>query len=698
MESLLLEIGTEEIPAGYIEPALKAMSSMLLQKMKEARIEHGGARTFGTPRRLAVEVENVAVKQKSLTTEVMGPPESVGFDENGNPTVAAKKFAEKVGISVKNITVKETKKGLYLCAKKTERGLATRTALKNILPDVILSTPFPKTMKWGDLSIEFARPIHSILALLGDKTIPFVLGNIKSGRYTFGHSFMHPGRIKVSDPASYIETLRSVNVVVDIKERKELVEKDISKVAAELGGRVLHDSELVDIVKNLIEYPAVVAGKFDTKFLELPSEVLITAMREHQRYFAVIDENDNLMPCFIAVNNTPARDMALVAKGHERVLRARLEDARFFYKSDLEVPVDDWVEKLKGILFQASLGSVYEKVVRIQRIAEFLADEADHDTELKTYVSRAAWLCKADLVSQVVVEFPKLQGVMGRVYALVAKEPETVATAIEEHYRPTYSGGPLPETIAGALLGIADKIDSICGCFSVGLIPTGASDPYALRRQGIGIIQIMLDKGFSFSLKEMIEKSLTFFGERSEQEIKEIAEKVHIFLQNRMAHLLEEEGFSKDVISSVVSVSIDHVPNVWRRVRSLEKLKAEPDFEPLGVAFKRVVNIIKKSGPERASVEEKDVDEKLFQHECESELYAAYKDVKNKVSENLNQGFFDQALLDIASLRGAVDAFFDGVLVMAEDARIRGNRLALLRYIADLFGIFADFSKISIAG
>ena len=691
MDTFLLEIGTEEIPAGYIEPALNSLLSLILQSMDNARIEHGKAGIFGTPRRLAVEVTDVAGKQKRLVTEITGPPEKIAFDEDNRPTLAAKKFAEKLGISVNSLTIKNTKKGRYLCAKKTEGGLASRTLLKSILPDVILSIPFPKTMKWADLAIEFARPIHSIMALLGDKVVPFVLGNVKSNRYIFGHSFMSPGRIRLSKPDDYIEILRSNYVLIDPKERKKHVVRGIDKAAGDCGGKVLQDDDLVDIVTNLVEYPAVVAGNFDKEFLELPREVLITAMREHQKYFAVIDKKNNLMPNFIAVNNTLVRDMSLVAKGHERVLRARLKDAQFFYRSDVERSFEDLVGKLKGVLFQAGLGTVYDKVMRVQKLAEYLAEVANFDSDFKQKVLRAAYLCKADLVSQVVVEFPKLQGVMGRVYAAAAGEADIVASAIEEYYRPTYSGGQLPETETGAILAIADKIDSICGCFIIEMIPTGASDPYALRRQGIGIVQIMLDKGFSFSLSELIEKSVTVFGERNTDEVKRISDRIYLFLQNRIAYLLSEEGFSKDVIAAVIAVSIDNMPNVWNRVRALEKLKAKPDFEPLAIAFKRVVNIIKKAG----HFETNKVDENLFEHECEAVLFADYKKIKEKVLDDLDKGLFEQALFDIASLRDSVDVFFDGVLVMAEDSSIRNNRLSLLKQIEKLFGLFADFSKIS---
>ncbi len=691
MNNLLLEIGTEEIPAGYINPALKALVSGLSKKLTETRIEHGSTQTFGTPKRLAVVIRDIADKQTSITTEVTGPPEKVGFDENGKPTMAAIKFAEKVGISVKKINVCETKKGRYLCAVKTEKGTGTKNILKTILPEVIASLPFPKTMRWADLKVSFARPVQSVLALLGKSVVSFEYGNLKSNRFTYGHRFMKPGRIKIEEPAAYIDTLRSASVIADMDERKKRVMEEISKAAEGAGGTVLADDELVDIVTNLVEYPVAVAGRFDTKFLELPGEVLITSMREHQKYFAVVDEDGKLMSCFIAVNNTRAKDMAVVAKGHERVLWARLEDAMFFYKSDLDVSLESRVDKLKGVLFQAKLGSVFEKIKRVQLLGEFLAETVGEGPDLKKNVSRAIWLCKADLVSQVVVEFPKLQGVMGRVYAKKANESEKVAAAIEEHYRPTYSGGKLPDTITGAITGISDKMDSICGCFSAGLIPTGASDPYALRRQGIGIIQIMHDKQLTFSLRELIEKSALLFNDKSELSLEEITGKVYTFFQDRISHLLADERFSKDVIASVASVSIDHIPDVWNRVSALEKLKQEPDFDSLAIAFKRVVNIIKKA----EKIEEKQVNESLFEDACESALLSAYRDVRNKVEKCLQNGDFNRALHEIATLRSSVDTFFDGVMVLADDENLRNNRLALLGRIATLFENIADFSKIS---
>ncbi len=696
MDKLLLEIGTEEIPAGYIQPALEALSAELLKQLDRARIDHGSAATYATPRRLAVIVDDVAPKQRSVTEEISGPPEKVAFDDQGQPTMAAVKFAEKVGLPLKKLRVRETPKGRYLTARKTQRGLASRTLLKEILPRVILSIPFPKTMIWGSLHVRFARPIHTLVALLGKSVVSFELGNVRSGRTTPGHFFMHPGKIRLADADGYVEALRDVDVIVDIEQRREAVHEGVARAAAGMGGEVLPDDELLDIVTNLVEQPFPTAGRFDDEFLELPDEVLITAMREHQKYFAAVDGNGRLLPGFIAVNNTRARDMALVAQGHERVIRARLADAKFFYNADLQEMPDERCEKLRGVLFHAKLGTVYDKVQRVRRISDYLARQAAagagvDEATLAAHADRASWLSKSDLVSQMVGEFPKLQGVMGRIYAEKAGEPTEVAAAIEEHYRPTYSGGPLPETLTGAVCSIADKIDSICGFFSVGLVPTGGADPYALRRQGIGLVQIMRDRDFSFSIADLIRRALAGFAIVDDAARERVAGQVATFLQRRMAHLLAEEGFSRDVIAAVLAVSADDVPNVWQRVAVLERLKAAPDFEPLAVSFKRVVNIIRKSGQEQAG----DVDEHLFQDAAESGLYSAFRQIDRQVSSQLDQGAFQEALGAIASLKERVDAFFDAVMVMAEDGALRTNRLALLGKIAGLFARFADFSKIS---
>lgn len=688
MNPLLLEIGTEEIPAGYIRPALDALASNLTRKLAHARIDHGAVQTYGTPRRLVVRLDDVAHRQQSVTEDVLGPPERIAFDENGKPSVPAQKFSEKVGVPMGKLKVTETDKGRYLCATISDKGLATKTVLKDILPEVILDTPFPKTMRWSALSISFARPIQSILALLGKSVISFALEDkIKSGRNAWGHMFMQHRKIKIDDVNEYEDKMRQAQVIVDIEARKEMVRKEVASAAKAMGGKVLPDEELIDVVTNLVEIPIATGGRFDDAFLELPKEILITSMREHQKYFAVVDDNDQLMPCFVAVNNTRTKDLDLVARGHERVLRARLSDAQFFYRADLQNKMDDWREQLKGVLFQAKLGSMHAKVERVEQLGAHLTQA--EPSRIQTQVKRAAQLCKADLVSQVVGEFAKLQGIMGRVYASVANEPGDVAAAIEEHYRPIYSGGALPETRTGAYLAIADKLDTICGCFSAGLIPTGASDPYALRRQGIGIVQIILKHQLSLSLKDAIGAGLKPYEAES---YGSTADQIYTFILNRVSRMLVEEGYDKDVVAAVATVSIDDVPDVWKRTRALQALKGAADFEPLAAGFKRVVNILRKA----EAAADIQPDAALFGEPSEKSLYAAYQATKSEVGQLLDNGDLEKALRVIARLREPVDRFFEDVMVMTDDMGVRKNRLALLNAIAGLFNRMADFSKIAV--
>jgi len=699
MSWLLFELGTEEIPAGYIEPALEAMTSSLTRRLGEARIESGQVRGFATPRRLAVAVEGLSPRQAPVTSELVGPPVQAGYDEKGLPTVAAVRFAEKAGIPVGKLSARKTAKGMYLCATLVDPGFPTRKVLVSLLPEVIASVPFPKSMRWSDLPAGFARPVHGILALFDGKVVPFTWNGLRSAGKTRGHFLMDPGTISVKDPAHYLASLEKAHVLADISSRKDTVRSEIARVAHSLGGKVADDQELVDTVTHLVEYPVAVGGRFDTEFLEIPSEVLITAMREHQKYFAVVGDGGHLLPCFIAVNNTRVKDEAVAARGHERVLRARLDDARFFYRADRQQPMERWVERLKGVLFQSRLGSVYDKVERVREMARYLAWSLEKEggaSGLTEPVTRAAWLCKADLTSQVVVEFPKLQGVMGGVYARLAGEPEPVCRAVEEHYRPTSSGGTLPVTLPGAVLALADKCDSLCGCFSVGLVPTGTSDPYALRRQAIGIIQILRNLESLVSLEGMLEKNLDLVEGKAVQDGSQTRSKLLAFLRDRMAHLLTEEGYPKDIIAAATAVSIDPVPHLFRRVEALARLMSAPDFEPLATAFKRVVNIVRQADAgEGAPASGTPVDRGLFEKKCESDLWEAYLTAQRSVQADVQQGLFTEALSRTAALREPVDAFFEGVMVMAEDEKLRNNRLSLLRSIAGLFWLFADFSKIA---
>src|SRR3989339_500265 len=605
--------------------------------------------------------------------------------------LAAEKFAAKAGVAVQDIRVEDTPKGRYLVAVIEEKCESAILILESILPKEILAIPFPKSMRWGDLSIAFARPVISLVGLLGAKILDFKVGNIKSSSYIFGHPFMSPGKYKVTAAEKYIETAEAAGIIPDIEKRRAELVKAVNACAKDHHARILEDEDLVNTVTNLVEAPFPVVGTFDEEFLEVPQEVLITAMREHQKYFALVDEKGRLLPKFIAVNNTKAKDLKLVAKGHEKVLRARLSDAKFFYRTDLQSSLDEFAEKLKTVTFHEKLGSMYEKTLRIGALAKYLAWVSAYPdkTALSENLDRAAHLCKADLVSHVVVEFTNLQGIIGRAYALKAGEKEDVAHAVEQHYRPVYSGGKLPKNPCAALLAIADKLDTICGCFSVDLIPTGGADPYALRRQGMSIIQIMIGENLVFSLLAKIEKSVEpFVSDPSKKQ--EIALKVKEFLQSRMVNILTDMGFSKEAVNYALWASFDNVPDVTARVRALDALRKEPDFEPLSITFKRVENIIRKSDQAMGLT----VDESLFQEPSEGALYTSVREVKQKTEALIKAGQYEDALSAIAGLRPAVDAFFVGVMVMAEDENLRKNRLALLSSVSGLFKDIADFSMI----
>ncbi|WP_022668442.1 glycine--tRNA ligase subunit beta [Desulfospira joergensenii] len=691
MNTLLIEIGCEEIPAGYIVPALTAFQKNMKKALTRERIESGESRILGTPRRLTLIIEDVADSQKARTSVLTGPPEKVGFDENGSPTIAAKKFADKAGIGLDQIKVEDTGKGRYLTAVVEETCEFSAAIIESMLEQQILGLPFPKSMRWGSLSISFARPIISLMGLLGEKTLNFSVGTIQSGNETLGHQFMNPRTYAVKDAASYVGVLESAGVIPEIEKRKNMLLESIQSLAAENKGQILDDPELVDIVSNLVEYPYPVVGRFDEEFLQVPDEVLITAMREHQKYFALRDENGLLLPMFIAVNNTRAKDMDLVAQGHGRVLRARLSDAKFFYEVDLESSLDEFAEKLKKVTFQEKLGSVHEKTGRIAQLVDYLTDVSGYDDKegLKAKVKRAAAICKADLVSQVVIEFTKLQGVIGRVYAQKAGEDPDVADAVEQHYRPVQSGGQLPENPTAALLAIADKLDTICGCFSVDLIPTGGADPYALRRQGIGIIQIILGENLSFSLGDLIEKGLSPFmddpGKRKEK-----AGQVMTFLQNRMVNILTEQGYSKEAVSSALGASFDNLPDVVLRAGALDSLRQAEDFDPLSVTFKRVENILKKAG----DLSGLSVDSALFEDPSETRLFDSVSSVQARVLDLTGNGEYEPALKEIATLRPDVDALFEDVMVFSEDPGLKNNRIALLASVSGLFKNIGDFEKL----
>ena len=682
---LFLEIGCEEIPAGFIKPALSSLESSIKKALTEARLSFGSLTTSGTPRRLALSVTDIALKQDDITIENQGPACKVAFDESGEPTRALIGFAKGQGLNVEEIERRKTPKGEYVFAVKEEKGVDTVEILPAILTDLIASIPFKKSMRWKDLNVSFARPVHWIVALFNGELVSCSFGDIKSSNKSRGHRFHAPKEFTVTSYADYLEKLEEASVIIDPEKRRTAIKDGIEKAAANAGGHLIEDEALVTEVANLIEYPVVLCGNFDDEFLNLPKEIVIDAMRGHQRYFSVEDKNGDLLPNFITVSNTKARNMDVVREGNERVLRARLADAAFYYYEDLKTPLDDMVESLKNVVFQAKLGSSYEKVLRFQALAGFLADQLK--PSLKNKVERAAYLSKGDLVSGVVGEFASLQGVMGRDYAQKAGEDSEISEAIFEHYLPRSADDILPSTDTGAIVSIADKMDTICGCFSVGLNPTGASDPYALRRQTIGIINIIRKKEYRLSLGQLIDRELEILKDKLLKDSGEIKGEILDFFRLRLAGLLTGSGFTHDVVDAVLSRGFDDVLDTVEIIKALAHLKELPDFEPLAAAFKRVANITKE-------FESIGVDPTLFEGDAEKKLHSTYHSLAGDVMDLADKGKYKEALLKASEIRPVVDSFFDDILVMADDTDIRNNRLSLLKEVSGLFMRFADFSKI----
>jgi glycyl-tRNA synthetase beta chain len=685
-KELFLEIGTEEIPAGFLPKAMADMAGLLRAELENAHVVFGEVRTVATPRRLALVVRGVAAEQPTRQSRVMGPAKGVSFDAAGQPTRAAEGFARSQGLSVAQLRVVETEKGPYLCAEKVETGRPTAELLTTILPRVVSAIPFKKSMRWSDLEVRFARPVHWIVALFDGAVVPFTFGNITSGSQSRGHRFMANSSFPVRDFDHFLAECERHFVIPDPEKRKEIIRREVARLAASAGGNLLPDEELLEQVAYLVEYPSAVLGTFNPDFLQVPKEVLITSMRSHQRYFSLVDSAGQLLPSFITINNNLAEDPSVVVRGNERVLRARLSDARFFFEEDKKVSLDSRVEALQAVVYQAKLGTSYEKMERFRALAVALAQQLRPALQEKT--ARAATLCKADLVSAMVGEFPEVQGVMGREYALLEGEDAEVAEAIREHYLPTQAGGALPTGDIGAFVSLADKLDTICGCFGVGLIPSGTADPYALRRSAIGILAIILERRYAVSLPDLLDRSLGLLAAKLNRPAAQVHSEVLEFFRLRFFNMLTSQGYAQDVVDAVLAAAFAEPLDALARVQALAELKKEETFRPLTVAFKRVGNIIKGGS-------EKPVDPILFQAACEHHLEQAVRHVGAEVETAVRQGEYAAALRAIATLREPVDAFFEGVMVMADDPAVRSNRLALLTAVAALFRGVADFSRIA---
>lgn len=677
-ETLVFEIGTEEMPASAVEVGISQLKNNAEKALTEARLRYKNLDTMGTPRRLVLVVKDLASEQEKAYHEIRGPSEKTAFDESFQPTAAAIGFARAQKVKVTDLVIEDTPQGRYVFARRAVKPAKTVAVLPDILKNLTLSFDFPKSMRWNHGDIRFSRPIRWILALYGNKTVSPSLEDIPAGNITYGHPFLGNHAIRIEQADQFEKRLSQAGVVVDHRRRERLILKEVKEKALSTKGKAAVDPAVLKEVIHLVEHPQAVLGTYSKEFLKLPRSVLVTAMQSHQRYFPVEDKKGKLISSFIVVHNGNKKHDNVIRKGHERVLRARLSDAWFFFKEDLKVPLSERVTSLKDILFQERLGSLYDKTLRVRELARIIGKHLKVDAATITDAERAAYLSKADLTTNMVREFPNLQGVVGEEYALVGKERRGVARAIAEHYLPRYVGDVLPKTLAGSLISMADKIDTIVGCFGIGFIPTGSEDPYALRRQGQGVVAIILDKKLTLPFEKIIEAALKLYqiGGFKLKADRHILSELDIFFKQRLKFHFSSEGFRYDVADAVLALPLNNPLDLEVKARLINQSLGTSLMDDLLTAFERCYNLSR-------GVKMTRVNPRLFESKYEEDLYKAVLKVEK-----------DLSLKSLAGMRPVVDKFFDEVLVMAEENRLRQNRLNLLLRCVNLFASFADFSKI----
>lgn len=692
---LLYEIGTEEIPAAFLAKALQDLQRLATERLGAARLDAAGVTALGTPRRLTLLVSDLADRQSDLEERLVGPPAKIAFDAEGRPTKAAIGFAKRNGVEVEALEREELddpkskKKGEYVVCTRRLEGAPAREVLPALLAELTRALPWPKAMRWAGGEESFVRPVHWVVALLGADVLPLSIVGVEAGRETRGHRFLAPASFAVeSGRQSYVSALRKAFVIVEPEARRSSIVAELARIEGETGARVREDQALLDEVVNLVEYPVAVCGEFDPAFLEVPEEVIVSAMRSHQRYFAMEDGDGKLANRFVTVAGTVTRDLEVVRHGNERVLAARLADARFFFREDLKVSLDDRARELEHVVFQSKLGTVAAKAARIGAIAEWLGALVGADTAA---AARAAALCKADLVTNMVGEFPDLQGTMGQHYARAASESEAVCLAISEHYLPRGAGDVLPTTDLGAVVGLADRIDTVVGCFAVGLAPSGSADPYGLRRAALGILAILLDRGWSVSLRALIATAAERLGVAEVDVPEALRVEIATFFRTRLKGVLVDvHGLPADCVEAALNAGFDDVPDARARAEAVARLRTREDFEPLASGFKRVANILK------GEAADGDPDSDRFAESEERALWDAFCVARNRVEALLGEGDYHGALQVLSELKGPVDQFFDAVLVMDKDESVRNNRLALLGRINATFTRIADFRQLTV--
>jgi glycyl-tRNA synthetase beta chain len=692
MADLIFEIGLEEMPARFVRPAMASLKQLAAKHLAELDLTCDSLETTGTPRRLALMVSGLLADQPERVELALGPPVKNAFDADGKPTKAAQGFAKSQGVAVEDLGQHDTDKGPRLGVSKTIPGRPAHEVLSELLPTLVGEITFPKTMRWGSQSFRFARPIHWFLAVLDGRVVPFELAGIKSGKTTRGHRFMAPGEIEVLNPSEYADKLREAHVLVDRDERFTLTQMEVETTAQVGGGKLVPDEELLQEVTDLVELPVACCGTFDPEFLEVPREVIISAMREHQRYFALEDADGKLLNKFIAVNNTKPKDLAVVTAGHEKVLRARLSDARFFLTEDMKRPLIDYLEDLKQVTYHAKLGTSFEKVERFTALAKTVAEKIAPDKTAQ--VERAARLAKCDLVTEMVGEFPDLQGVVGTEYARRNGEDDEVAEAIRQHYLPAGAGSELPASMVGVCVGLGDRLDTICGMFGIGKAPTGAADPFGLRRAAIGVIRIITEKGITISLGALLDQALANLGDKVTQPVDQVRNDILAFFATRCQGLLTDAGVPTDVADAVLAAGLDDLTAAKARALALAQVKETEDFKPLAIGMKRVMNILRK---EANQVPTEPADLAVMTEDAEKALYQAFQALAGEARARFAEGEYLAFLQALSALKGPIDKFFDDVLVMDPDEKVRANRLAMLNEIAGMFRQVAEFTHLQLA-
>lgn len=681
MQKLLFEIGLEEIPAKFMPNLLKQLSKLVQDKFTMARIPFKNVTVYGTPRRLAFIVTDIPEMQESSVIESKGPSMQIAF-KNGVPSKAAEGFARGQNVAVEDLVERDG----YIYAVKNLQGEACAKLLPAILNELMLSINFPKNMRWGDNDLKFVRPIHWLVALLDTQILPLSIVDIHSSNFTFGHRFLSKGKIIINNPEEYITKLNENFVIVHQDERRDLIRKQIIELAQKEGGRADIDEELLEEVTYLVEYPTALCGKFSEEFLALPPEALITPMREHQRYFPLFSAEGKLLAKFITVRNGNSHCLENVIHGNERVLRARLSDAEFFFNEDCKTPLESKIEKLKTVVFQDGLGTLHDKVERIEKLAVGLAELAK--VPVTADLKRTARLAKADLTTGMVCEFTELQGIMGREYARLSKETELVSEGIFEHYLPRFAGDALPKTVTGIFVGLADKFDNIVATFSRGLIPSGSQDPYALRRQALGIVNILISAGYDLSLTACIAKTYEALNISLDKQAKLSAD-LHDFFKLRIKNVLTEQGLRYDLIDALLALDNDRPVDLFARATAIKTFAEHEKFVLAVQAFTRIANICK-------DIPVKTIDEELFVHDSEKLLYKRLQEVELKTKHFWQDKNYLSILEQVADLAEPINDFFANVMVMDKNEAIKENRLALLTAIKYFSNKIINLSKISV--